>query len=87
MFNKLSTNQVGQYTSVPLDHRNHVSLRLSWFAVRALPKKLRIRQYRVFDWSAARLGREMLSHHRSLYPQASPLHEPPHYEENQTAAA
>ncbi len=87
MFNKLSTNQVGQYTSVPLDHRNHVSLRLSWFAVRSLPKELRICQYRVFDWSAARLSRGILSHHRSLYPQASPLQEPPHCEENQTARA
>lgn len=86
MFNKLSTNQVGQYASAP-DHRIHVSVRLSYFAVRFPPKKLRICQYRGFDGSAARLSRGMLSHDRSLYPNAPPLHEPPHCEENHTAGA
>src|SRR5438132_10252051 len=86
MFNKLSTNQVGQYPSAP-DHPIQLSVRPSWFAVRSRPEKLRICQYRVFDWSAARLSRGLLSHDRSLDPQASPLHEPPHCEENQTAGA
>src|SRR5437870_4721934 len=86
MFNKLSTNQVGQYRSAP-DHPIHLSVRPSWFAVRSTLKKLRICQYRVFDWSEARLSRGLLSHDRSLDPQASPLQETPHCEENQTAAA